>query len=102
VAKHKIPKNRSLNEMFAGVKEELTFETGGVEDEPQAGLTNLPQGRQHNSLRKEFFTKELQEQVGALLLDIKLAYYKDGVGEVSLKVVRDGNNVVIKTTPKKV
>ena len=65
-------------------------------------MTNLPQGRQHNSLRKEFFTKELQEQVGALLLDIKLAYYKDGVGEVSLKVVRDGNNVVIKTTPKKV
>ena len=101
MAKHKIPKNRSLNEMFAGVKEELTFETGGVEDEPQVGLTNLPQG-QHNSLRKEFFTKELQEQVGALLLDIKLAYYKDGVGEVSLKVVRDGNNVVIKTTPKKV
>ena len=97
MAKHKIPKNRSLNEMFAGVKEELTFETGGVEDEPQVGLTNLPQGRQHNSLRKEFFTKELQEQVGALLLDIK-----DGVGEVSLKVVRDGNNVVIKTTPKKV
>lgn len=55
MAKHKIPKNRSLNEMFAGVKEELTFETGGVEDEPQVGLTNLPQGRQHNSLRKEFF-----------------------------------------------
>jgi len=102
VAKHKIPKNRSLNEMFAGVKEELTFETGGVEDEPQAGLTNLPQGRQHNSLRKEFFTKELQEQVGALLLDLKLHYHQEGGGHALLKVVRDGNNVVIKTTPKKV
>ena len=27
MAKNKIPKNRSLEDMFAGVKEELTFET---------------------------------------------------------------------------
>ena len=29
-----------------------------------------------------------------------MAYYKDGVGDISLEVVKDGRNVVIKTAPK--
>ena len=47
-----------------------------------------------------FFTDDLQEKVGSLLLEIKMAYYKDGVGDISLEVVKDGRNVVIKTGPK--
>ena len=46
------------------------------------------------------FTDDLQEKVGSILLDIKMAYFKDGVGDISLEVVKDGRNVVIKTAPK--
>ena len=81
MAKHKIPKNRSLEDMFKGVKEEASQQT--AED-----------------FRKQFFTDDLQKKVGTILLDIKMAYYKDGVGDISLEVVKDGRNVVIKTAPK--
>lgn len=105
MAKHKIPKNRSLEDMFQGVKEELTFENTDWDDE--AALTRprpVPKKTASKggseSLRQQFFTKDLQEKVGAILLDIKMAYYKDGVGDISLEVVKDGRNVVIKTRPK--
>lgn len=103
MAKNKIPKNRSLEDMFAGVKEELTFETADRDDEAAISAKALgkPRLRQtKGDLRKQFFTDDLQEKVGAILLDIKLAYYKDGVGDISLQVVKDGRNIVIKTAPK--
>ncbi len=54
-------------------------------------------GTSAEDFRKQFFTDELQQRVGTLLLEIKMAYYKDGVGDISLEVVKDGRNVVIKT-----
>lgn len=104
MAKHKIPKNRSLEDMFQGVKEELTFENTGWDDNEAAPRPKQPsksaRKEQNESLRKQFFTADLQEKVGAILLNIKMAYYKDGVGDISLEVVKDGRNVVIKTRPK--
>lgn len=105
MAKHKIPKNRSLEDMFQGVKEDLTFENTGWDDEetvtrPKVVKRTPASKTQQESLRKQFFTEALQEKVGAILLDIKMAYYKDGVGDISLEVVKDGRNVVIKTQPK--
>ena len=32
--------------------------------------------------------------------DLKALIFKDGVGDISLEVVKDGRNVVIKTAPK--
>lgn len=104
MAKHKIPKNRSLEDMFQGVKEELTFENTDWDDEEEVKrpkvVTKSQKKTQTESLRKQFFTDDLQEKVGALLLDIKMAYYKDDVGDIALEVVKDGKNVVIKTHPK--
>lgn len=98
MAKHKIPKNRSLEDMFKGVKEEITFETADWDDER---VVQKPAKKQTASdFRKQFFTDDLQEKVGSLLLEIKMAYYKDGVGDISLEVVKDGRHVVIKTGPK--
>lgn len=34
-------------------------------------------------------------------MEIKLAYYKDGIGDISLEVVKNGRNIEIKTHPKK-
>jgi len=104
MAKHKIPKNRSIEDMFQGVEEESTFETTGWEDDevsvhrPQAKKTAKKQTA--SDFRRQFFTDDLQEKVGSILLDIKMAYFKDGVGDISLEVVKDGRNVVIKTAPK--
>ena len=103
MAKHKIPKNRSLEDMFQGVKEDITFETADWDDEPQATrrIAAKPTKKQSAAdFRKQFFTDDLQEKVGSILLDIKMAYFKDGVGDISLQVVKDGRNVVIKTAPK--
>ena len=104
MAKHKIPKNRSLEDMFKGVKEDITFETADWDDEPQTAPLRAaakPSKKQSASdFRKQFFTDDLQEKVGSILLDIKMAYFKDGVGDISLQVVKEGRNVVIKTAPK--
>lgn len=67
MAKNKIPKNRSLEDMFAGVKEELTFETADRDDEAAISAKALgkPRLRQtKGDLRKQFFTDDLQEKVG--------------------------------------
>ena len=96
MAKHKIPKNRSIEDMFQGVEEEATFETTGWEDDEVS--VRRPQAK--SDFRRQFFTDDLQEKVGSILLDIKMAYFKDGVGDISLEVVKDGRNVVIKTAPK--
>ena len=93
MAKHKIPKNRSIEDMFQGVEEESTFETTGWEDDevsvrrPQAKKTAKKQTA--SDFRRQFFTDDLQEKVGSILLDIKMAYFKDGVGDISLEVVKD-------------
>lgn len=89
--------------MFKGVHEDITFETADWDDEPASKprAAQKPAKKQTAAdFRKQFFTDDLQEKVGALLLDIKMAYYKDGVGDISLEVVKDGRNIVIKTGPK--
>ncbi len=104
MAKHKIPKNRSLEDMFKGVKEDITFETADWDDEPQVKTRRVAakssKTQSASDFRKQFFTDDLQEKVGSILLDIKMAYFKDGVGDISLQVVKEGRNVVIKTAPK--
>lgn len=103
MAKNKIPKNRSLEDMFRGVKEEITFETADWDDEPQTRPRPVQKPAKKQSaadFRRQFFTDDLQEKVGSMLLDIKMAYYKDGVGDISLEVVKEGRNIVIKTKPK--
>ncbi len=103
MAKHKIPKNRSLEDMFQGVTEEVTFENADWDDEPQTTrrtVTKSAKKQSASDFRKQFFTDDLQEKVGSILLDIKMAYFKDGIGDISLQVVKDGRNVIIKTAPK--
>ncbi len=103
MAKHKIPKNRSLEDMFQGVTEEVTFENADWDDEPQTPRRTAAKPTKKQSaadFRKQFFTDDLQEKVGSILLDIKMAYFKDGIGDISLQVVKDGRNIVIKTAPK--
>lgn len=102
MGKFKIPKNRDISEMFAGVEEKETFETAIWEEEQPSVKKHKSAPKQSAAaLRRQFFDEDLQEKVGNLLLEIKLAYYKDGIGDISLEVVKNGRNIEIKTHPKK-
>ncbi len=104
MGKIKIQKNRSLEEMFDGYQEETTFENAMYGDEP-AHKVKVKQKAKRNmkaaDFRAEFFTDELQETIGRILFDIRMEYYKDGFGDISLEAVKDGRTVVIRTAPKK-
>lgn len=69
LAKHKIPKNRSIEDMFKGVQEEDTFETTGWEDDdasPRRQPVRKSDKKQTaGDFRRQFFTDDLQEKVGS-------------------------------------
>ena len=105
MAKNKIPKNRSLEDMFSGVKEEITFETADWDNEEGIVATRVVKKTAKKEqtaadFRAQFFTEDLQEKVGKMLLEIKMDYYKDGIGDISLQVVKNGRDVLIRTAPK--
>lgn len=100
MAKNKIRKNLSDQDMLVGYKEELTFENTWLAEES----VNKPKARPvqkagEKAGEKEgissFFTPELQEQVGKVLLELKLDLYKQGIIDYRLEVSRQGNSVVL-------
>lgn len=88
--KDKIPKNRDIEEMFLGSDEEVV----------ETRMSKNTRMQRKSNLRQQFFDDALQEKVGAFILDIKMAYYKEGVGDISLEVVKQGRDIIIKTHPK--
>lgn len=50
MAKHKIPKNRSIEDMIKGVKEDITFETADWNDEED--LEKRPVGKKNPMARR--------------------------------------------------
>ena len=44
----------------------------------------------------------METLIGKMLLDIKMEYFKEGEGDFSIQVKRDGKNIVLETAPKKV
>lgn len=96
MAKIKIRKNLSDEDMLAGYKEELTFENNWLAEEQESKPKVKPV--QKNNAQEglgSFFTPELQEQVGKILLQIKLDLYKQGIIDYRLEVSRQGNSVVL-------
>ena len=100
MAKIKIEKNRSIADMMRGSDETDTFETMVWEDDDTPKPKVVKKEVRKETLEAGFFDVDLQEKVGKILLDIKMQYYKEGVVDYSLEVVKDGKNVVIKTAPK--
>lgn len=97
----KIPKNLDDKAMFAGVKEEHTFETMFLEDEPQTKPKAKPKNKEKEDVATAFLTKELQEKIGRALLEMKLDLYKEGVVEYDVKVARQGWQITLTATPAK-
>ena len=47
-------------------------------------------------------TAKVETIIGKMLLDIQMEYFKEGEGDFSIQVKRDGKNIVLETAPKKV
>ena len=51
---------------------------------------------------QEFLTERIKTEIGKLLFAIKMDYFKDEVKDFSVQVKRNGNHIVLETSPKKV
>ncbi len=99
----KIPKNRQDSEMVGYMAEQVSFEhlSDGTASVP-AAPTAKPAARKEapKPAWAEFFTPELQEDVGKALLALKLNLYKRGVVDYALKVACEDDKVVLKAVPR--
>lgn len=109
MAKSKIQKNLSDADMFKGMAEEETFETQMLSHEEAARLkpksfVKSASNPVHSkdTFYKEFLTDTVETQIGKALLDIKMEYFKEGVGAFSVQVRKEGKQVILVTEPKKV
>lgn len=97
----KIPKNLDDKAMFAGFKEEVTFETMFLAEEEAQPPKPKAKGKEKESLAASFVTKELQEKLGNLLLELKLELYKEGLVDYQVKAVREGKRIILSPSPVK-
>lgn len=96
----KIPKNRHDSEMVGNMPEQVSFEhlSDGTESVPAAKPAAKKEAPK--PAYAEFFTPELQEDVGKALLTLKLNLYKQGIVDYSLKVACEADKVVLKAVPR--
>jgi len=87
-----IAKNRSDQEMFAGLEEQLKPDDINAEKE---------KGRREANAFASFFTPELQEEIGRELLKLKIKLYNEGIVDFDLKVKTVDNEIILTPKPKK-
>ncbi len=97
----KIPKNLSDKSMFGDFQEEITFENDIFSEETITSKQVKPVKKEKTDYVSEFFTQELQEKVGKLLLEIKVELYKEGIVDFDVKAARQGKQVVLTAVPNK-
>ncbi len=107
MAKVKIQKGLTDKDMFRGMEGEANFESQMLDAEEKARKEKLnakvyvsPQKKQ-DAFFKEFISDTVETQLGKLLYDIKMEYFRDGVSDYSIQVKKQGKHILIETTPKK-
>lgn len=97
----KIPKNLSDKSMFGDYQEEITFENDIFSEETAAPRPVKAAKKEKVPYVSEFFSNELQEKVGKLLLEVKLELYKEGIVDFDIKAERKGKEIVLIPVPRK-
>lgn len=94
----KIPKNRQDIEMIGSAPEQASFEhaSDGIASQPVAKPAKTETIKPAYA---DFFTPELQEELGKALLTLKVNLYKDGIIDYAIKVSCEANQVVLKAVP---
>ena len=97
MAKFKIQKGLSDEDMMKGFVEKETFETALLKDDASTSnkATAKPKDQKtEDDFYQEFLTERVKTEIGKLLLAIKMDY--------SIQVKRNGQNIILETAPKKV
>lgn len=105
MAKFKIQKGLSDEDMMKGFVETETFETALLKDDASTSnkATVKPKDQKNeDDFYQEFLTERVKTEIGKLLLAIKMDYFKDDVKDFSIQVKRNGQNIILETAPKKV
>lgn len=105
MAKFKIQKGLSDEDMMKGFIETETFETALLKDDASTSnkATAKPKDQKtEDDFYQEFLTERVKTEIGKLLLAIKMDYFKDDVKDFSIQVKRNGQNIILETAPKKV
>ena len=105
MAKFKIQKGLSDADMMKGFQEQETFETAILKDDATTvrKANNKPSSaKTDDDFYQEFLTERIKIEIGKLLLAIKMDYYKEDVKDFSIQVKRNGKDIVLETSPKKV
>ena len=105
MAKFKIQKGLSDADMMKGFQEQETFETAILKDDATTvrKANNKPNpAKTDDDFYQEFLTGRIKTEIGKLLLAIKMDYYKVDVKDFSIQVKRNGKDIVLETSPKKV
>lgn len=97
----KIPKNLSDKSMFGDYQEEITFENDIFSEETAAPKPVKAGKKEKTSYVSEFFSNELQEKVGKLLLEVKLELYKEGIVDFEMKAERKGKEIILTPVARK-
>lgn len=112
MAKRKIKKNLTDADMmkaFLKNKPEESFEERMLKQDRGQVVQGRVSGSRRDSgalskdeFYREFLTEKVETQIGKTLLEIKMDYFREGVGAFSLQVRKDGKNIILETAPKKV
>ncbi len=105
MAKFKIQKGLSDADMMKGFQEQETFETAILKDDATAvrkASNKSNPSKTDDDFYQEFLTERIKTEIGKLLLAIKMDYYKEDVKDFSIQVKRNGKDIVLETSPKKV
>ena len=104
MAKFKIQKGLSDADMMKNFKDTENFEDTMLDMERSAKKPVVHQSpkQKEDAFYREFLTDKVETLIGKMLLDIKMEYFKEGEGDFSIQVKRDGKNIVLETAPKKV
>ena len=96
----KIPKNLSDKEMFKNYQEEPTIEETfqrlgkGEKESPRGG------GKDKQELEALSLSPEVSDALEKMLLEVKLALYREGVVDYRLTVHREGKKIILSPTVK--
>ncbi len=105
MAKVKIQKGLSDQDMFKGFSEEESFETAVLKDEPgNKAVKDMkkPKAASKDHFYMDYLTERIRDEIGKALLEIKMEYFKDGDKDFFVQVKKEGRRIVLETGPKKV
>ena len=87
--------------MVGNYKEEITFENDVFADEIVTPRPIKAEKKEKNGYVSEFFTSEIQEKVGKLLLELKVELYKEGIVDFDIKAARQDKQIILTAVPRK-